>query len=599
MPPALRRASLLALLAAALLGCVHTPDSARGPHATASGPISNATPLDEVARRDGVHRLDPDSPAPLLDQAVAELAKTDPDGRWRGVTYELTKDNALPRDWIVQTPDVWGRPGATVGWFPLQCSGNCEPDFELPFCSRDSDCAAPGATCGRLDALSAVPALAGKKLCLGHSDARVDRYYEVVAGARQAVDITVLQPPPDVRFLAALRNGITALARSHRPVTVRILVGEYPPDFTDAKALLGQLVRNANGVSGARLTVYAAAMESCGGTPDCDSFSWNHSKIVAADGRTALVGGINQWTKDYLLDQPVHDLSMELHGGGAAAAHRFADALWEFVCDHHDGKPGAASAFVYRSDVGGIGPGCQERIWLPRPAPGPGHVAVLATARLASGITTDFANQDDLARDLLFTAARHSIVAAQQDIGFILPGKPATLYPELTLRDWAEFLLAGRGDVYLVLSNYGAEGAGKSGYSNGIKLEDVAKKFLAVVQATGKLPLADAVDTVCRHFHLAPLRFGTDATWPGGYPIAQHSKFWMVDDRYFYIGSDNLYPVDLQEFGYIIDDRAAAAELRRNYWDRLWHWSREAAISGDDAPGCVLRAAAATRSGPN
>ncbi len=64
----------------------------------------------------------------------------------------------------------------------------------------------------------------------------------------------------------------------------------------------------------------------------------------------------------------------------------------------------------------------------------------------------------------------------------------------------------------------------------------------------------------------------------------------MVDDRYFYLGSDNLYPVDLQEFGYIVDDRAAAATLLRDYWNPLWHWSRAAAISGSDAPSCSLRA---------
>jgi len=97
------------------------------------------------------------------------------------------------------------------------------------------------------------------------------------------------------------------------------------------------------------------------------------------------------------------------------------------------------------------------------------------------------------------------------------------------------------------------------------------------------------IDLLCRHFHLAPYRFGPDASWPGDHPIGNHGKFWMVDDRYFYLGSDNLYPVDLQEFGYIVDSRAAAAELRQKYWDPLWHWSRAAAISGADAPSCVLR----------
>jgi hypothetical protein len=40
---------------------------------------------------------------------MAELAKTDSRNRFHGVTYDPTKDNSLDRDWLVQTPHVWGR----------------------------------------------------------------------------------------------------------------------------------------------------------------------------------------------------------------------------------------------------------------------------------------------------------------------------------------------------------------------------------------------------------------------------------------------------------------------------------------------------------
>jgi hypothetical protein len=94
---------------------------------------------------------------------------------------------------------------------------------------------------------------------------------------------------------------------------------------------------------------------------------------------------------------------------------------------------------------------------------------------------------------------------------------------------------------------------------------------------------------LCRHVHLAPFRFGPDATWPRGIPIANHAKFWMVDDRAFYIGSDNVYPVNLQEFGYILDDRKVAAELLEAYWNPLWEWSRRAAVSGEGVESCIFR----------
>jgi phosphatidylserine/phosphatidylglycerophosphate/cardiolipin synthase-like enzyme len=330
-------------------------------------------------------------------------------------------------------------------------------------------------------------------------------------------------------------------------------------------------------------------MRSCGGDIFCRSLSWNHAKIVAVDGKTAVVGGHNMWSQDYLIDQPVHDISMQLQGSAAIDAHHYADELWRYVCDHDD-PISAVSMYMYRSGSAEIASGCLPKMQLPsRPSAGTSGVPVLATARLGSGISSDFANQDDLARDLIFGAARHDILVAQQDVAFLMPGVLDPLYPELTLGAWADFMLAGRGDVFLVISSDGALGRSKSTYSNGVTLAAVAEKMLKVAQSRSSLSQAALIDLLCSHFYLAPFRFGPDAAWPPKNPIGNHGKFWMVDDRYFYLGSDNLYPVDLQEFGYILDDRAAAAELRRTYWDPLWRWSRKAAISGADAPSCSLR----------
>ena len=574
-----------------LAGCVHLPDTAHTESAAdqTDGPITNSTPLAAVIQEQQVHPLDPSAGTPLLDQAMIELAKTDPKNRYRGITYNLTKDNVLDSRWLVQTPNVWDRKSASVAFIPLECKGECEPNFHLPFCRRNSDCGGSGAVCGHLAAFDASPALAGKRLCLGHSDAVIDRFYKPIIDAQQAVDITLLQPVPDFRFLAALRNALTMLARSHRAVTIRVLIGQVPPDGVDAKGFLGELVRDAKTVPGARLTVYAAGMRSCGGEMSCRSFSWNHAKIVAVDGGISVVGGHNMYSQDYLIDQPIHDISMQLQGSAAIDAHRYADELWQYVCGH-GGSSSAVSAYAYRSGSTEISSGCLPQIQLPtQPSGAASGVPVLAAARLGAGITSDFANQDDLARDLIFGAARHEILVAQQDVAFLMPGESAPLYPELTLSAWAEFMLAGRGDVFVVLSSDGAIGRSKSAYSNGITLAAVADKMLQVARDHSALPKPALIDLLCSHFHLAPLRFGPDATWPGNHPIGNHGKFWMVDDRYFYIGSDNLYPVDLQEFGYILDDRAAGAELLRSYWNPLWRWSRAAAISGADAPSCSLR----------
>ena len=571
---------------------MHLPNSVK-PKAGAEetfGVVKESTSLAAIVQADGIKPLAPEAKEPLLEQAMTELAKTDPGARYRGITYSLSGDNRLARDWLIQSPDAWGKLAASVSFEPLDCNG-CDKDLRLPLCASDADCADRGATCGSLHALSGIPALKGRRVCLGQSDALIDRFYDLVASARAAVDITVLQPPPDYRFLAALRSALVTLARSHRFVTVRILVGEYPPDEVDAKKLLEELVRDAASIRGGRLAIYAGAMRSCGGDPSCGTFSWNHSKIVAVDGMRALVGGHNMWTLDYLLDDPVHDLSMQVEGGAARDAHRFADALWTFVCTPHDGHA-TVSAFAFRSNRGPIGPGCLDRIALPEVTSTPKNgLPILSVGRLAAGITKDFANQDDLARDLVFGAARQSIYVAQQDIGFSLLGRLDAIFPDATLETWADFMLAGRGDVYVVLSNIDAKGRSKSEYSNFLPLSAVEDEMLRIAELRSSTPRPALVDLLCHHFHLAPFRFGSDATWPQKQAIGNHSKFWMVDGRYFYIGSDNLYPVDLQEFGYIVDDRVAAAEVLRSYWQPLWQWSKAAAISGSDAPRCALEGA--------
>jgi len=88
---------------------------------------------------------------------------------------------------------------------------------------------------------------------------------------------------------------------------------------------------------------------------------------------------------------------------------------------------------------------------------------------------------------------------------------------------------------------------------------------------------------------MAPFRFGPDDRWPDRQPIANHAKFWMVDSRIFYVGSDNMYPVNLQEFGYIVDDPKAAREVVDAYWTPLWQWSQRAAVSGRGVKNCIFR----------
>jgi phosphatidylserine/phosphatidylglycerophosphate/cardiolipin synthase-like enzyme len=534
------RLPILLALAVMLVSCGgNPPNSAVSRHLAGryAGALTDSTAVATVIRDRGIRSPDLSSDVPVLEQLRAALAKSDPTGAYAGITYDLTRGNRLGRDWIVQTPDIWGRKSA-----------------DLP---------------------------------AGHSDALVRQVHDLVASARRRVDIALLQPAPDGAFLQALHTALQELSRRRGPVTVRLIVGQYPPDYVDVPAFLEALTE---GVDPTRLEVSVAAYRSCIASEDCDSYSWNHAKIIAVDGRDALVGGHNMWAKDYLAETPVSDLSMRLQGPAATSAVRFIDRLWTYVCANLDKQDSIALA----STTGR----CPSPMPLPTVA-GRGGIPVLAVGRLGAGITTDFANQNDVARDMMLAAARREIRIVQQDLGFGL-GRADVLFPDSTVDRLIDFLRQGRGDIYIVLSNLGAKGKSGMTYSNDVSLQQLARHLRREVQRRfeARDPLSrweirrgpDPVNAMlCDHVHLAPFRFGPDASWPGGVPIANHAKFWMVDGRTFYIGSDNMYPVNLQEFGYIVDDARAAQELTDAYWTPLWQWSSKAAVSGPGVENCIFR----------
>ena len=221
--------------------------------------------------------------------------------------------------------------------------------------------------------------------------------------------------------------------------------------------MLSSLTSELRDSPGARLTVSVAAMRSCTAFETCKSFSWPHAKFIAIDGREALIGGHNLWSADYLVDNPVHDLSMLVRGPAATSPSRFADRLWQFVCANLDKKPSVqlASFSSGQTMVSGICPASLAPPGAPRAATG--GLPILAVGRLGAGITTDFANQSELARDLVFGAARHTIRLSQQDIGFKI-GRSDAIFPESTLDRLIDFIEQRDGQVYIVLSNTGSTG---------------------------------------------------------------------------------------------------------------------------------------------
>ncbi len=55
----------------------------------------------------------------------------------------------------------------------------------------------------------------------------------------------------------------------------------------------------------------------------------------------------------------------------------------------------------------------------------------------------------------------------------------------------------------------------------------------------------------------------------------------MVDDCAFHVGSDNLYPHNLQEFGYVVESADLARVALAQYWNPMWTFTSRLALGVD------------------
>ena len=494
--------------------------------------------------------------SPLGKEVIAALHAHD---HSRGLTWDIGSDDELGSGWVMQTPPAatWGQAVATLV-IPTSCTGSaaCEPDFGLIQCNAQPDCVF-GGTCTPVAATVRRPGEPMRSLCVGHSDAMYDRIYKMIVGAQQRVEITSLGAP-DGRFTAALRNAMTFLSHSGRSVRVRYLYGAVYGDSYSTDDVLASLVRDVDPASGLRVGV--AALRD--GPED-----WNHTKMIAIDGAVALVGGHNMWTQHYLETAPVHDLSMQVNGSAAAHASRFADALWRRVCGPLTtiGSEGDISDFPSGAKV------CSEPYDLPV-AQGTGSTRVITIGRLA----TFGDNASDDAILALVGAAQTTLRLSLQDIGPVGVGNP---WPEEYLQALVAAL--GRGvDIELVMTNLNSLPGGLTGasasYSNGWTPQDVVAKLRDYAAAHPDLVPANTTTSsmLCSRFHVTTLRPSADDRWPDGASFANHAKLVIVDDAAFYIGSQNWYPSNLPELGYIVDDPAMTQQLMDAYYNQAWQQSK-------------------------
>ncbi|MFD9486892.1 phospholipase D-like domain-containing protein [Streptomyces sp. NPDC059991] len=471
-----------------------------------------------------------------------------------GTVWERTAGNRLdasgadPSDWLLQTPGCWG----------------------------DDKCAERPGT---------------KRL--------LAKMTENISKAKSTVDISTLAPFPNGAFEDAIVDGLKASAAAGNKLKVRVLVGAapiyhlnvVPSKYRDE--LVGRLGEAAKNV-----TLNVASM-----TTSKTAFSWNHSKLLVVDNRSAVTGGINGWKDDYLdTAHPVSDVDLALTGPAAGSAGKYLDTLWAWTCQN---KSNIASVWFASSN----GAGCMPSLTgdAPGPAPADGNVPVIAVGGLGVGIKNndpasafrptlptaadtkcvvglhdntnadrdyDTVNPEESALRALVSSARDHIEISQQDLNATCPPLPRY---DIRLYDALAAKMAAGVKVRIVVSDPANRGAvGSGGYSQIKSLSEVSDTLrdrLALL--TGDKGAARA--KMCSSLQLATFRSSDSPKWADGHPYAQHHKLVSVDDSAFYIGSKNLYPSWLQDFGYVVESPEAAAQLKAKLLAPQWKYSQATA----------------------
>jgi phosphatidylserine/phosphatidylglycerophosphate/cardiolipin synthase-like enzyme len=520
--------------------------------------------------------------------------------------WNYSADNTLAAEWLRFTPTkVWGK---TYDQFSQAVVDENGP-LHLKTCTVPGPVAGTTELCSVMDASMTALDQTPDKLLIGHSDAIVDAMYDVARSAEVLLDVTSLSPPTG-RFLDALNNAVLYLASKpveKRPV-VRILVSNplpnLPPDRVYAEPLLRAVTKGLD--PNEHMPVYVFVMSSYWS-------SWNHAKIVAADGVRAVVGGHNQWGTDYLGMNPAHDVSMRLTGTAARHSQDFANSMWAYGQWYKDKVEPYLPSVVGSQAVLRAAwlPGADLKSTvtmgvLPAPdaytsltakfaaGPGTGSVPVLAVGRAAmtanknylphlNDYRTAYNEPSDDAIIKMVSLAKRTVRMSLQSLRLI-GGWVATF--NYGLIDAIVAAMDRGVTFYVVISNPGAPSGGQKHWSGTDMMAPYDGDLPGIANGEIYQTLMqdhlhdETVRLMAQHWHLAQFRYSADAVYPpnsnypDGEPIGNHAKTVIVDDAVFIIGSQNMYSSNLNEFGYIVEDATAAAAYVTDYWTPLWNYSK-------------------------
>lgn len=437
-----------------------------------------------------------------------------------------------------------------------------------------------------------------------HSDGLPERMGEIISRAERWVDYSSLGPP-DGKFLAEIAKGIKAIADSGNKVTIRVLTGNIIGVPTDNDALCEALLNHpgCEVPDDANISMWVGSWRK--------DVSWNHSKIIAVDGKYLFTGGHNSWDKHYLQWNPVKDVSMELKGEVTDDAHVFLNRMWEYII-----KKDKASA-IQRLMPDWVPMIRQSRIgvcqWPPTEEPYPpmyerseqmplmdavvelGDIPMISMGRYgALHHDAATANPSDSAIAAMLASAQKSIKMSLQDLGPLaipfpdgLSPIPGGVWPKEYLREIARAIYERGVDVHIVVSNPNSLPSNlnmfQANYGNGWTCEDVEAEIIRAMKENCEDFIEErAAGLLDVNLKMAFMRGSCGSQdWKERTKTANHAKFFCVDDISYYLGSQNLYIANLAEWGVVVDNEEQTQQILEEYWNKVWRRSYEDVVEKD------------------
>ncbi len=524
---------------------------------------------------------------------------------YSGITYTKPSNNYLSSQWLIQTPNVWGKNMSTYNLGVIPSSGNSvDPEFYMPTCKTSDDCNGYR-VCSTPNYTTDIKGNK-KSLCTVPADTILSSVYRVITSAQKSVDILTLQPMSMVHssfsseaFTATITNALISLAKktikTGDSIQIRFMQGSFgpittketQPNVTAERQRLHALKWSqhiylshivAALPKGNHLNISVGSMRSCeNGVKPCGNheeqkdiylnFAWNHGKIITVDNQTVMFGGHNLWGNDYLQKKPVNDLSIEISGPVAIAATKYANTMWDYTCKNH----GLISNLFYSYKNGAYSTACLPDISTEQKftsqKSGDIPVSAMSVSKLNNGVLGDDADQSEIARVYAFNSATKSIKISQQALFQIGIGdyiRRPILHPIMTkdgtvMQALANAITKGV-SVYIVTSSLGG-----TEYTSYVDLKYIRNYMSNLLISKHNLTPKQVAHILNKNLHLGVISYDGNEMHD-----QSHNKVWIVDDHIFYNGSHNIYPSSLQQFGVIIDSKAATKLLEDKLWNPLW-----------------------------